>query len=820
MAFLLGCEKVSVEFPTKTVFEGLSLGVDEGARIGIVGQNGDGKSTLLRVLSGDVEVDEGRVIRTRGVSVGVLGQSDDLRDADTVERAVVGDIPEYEWAGDPRVRAIIAGLLEDVDWNATVGTLSGGQRRRVDLARLLIGDWDVLMLDEPTNHLDVRAITWLAEHLKTRWRRGAGALLVVTHDRWFLDEVCEAMWEVHGRRVWPFEGGFSAYIMQRVERDRLEALAEQKRQNALRRELAWLSRGARARATKPKFHVAAAQALIADVPPLRNELELKRMAMARLGKQVVDLKGVSLRFGDRVILDDVDWIIGPGDRYGIVGANGIGKTTLLRIIQGLQPLDSGRVKIGQTVRFAVLSQHLDELRKLGDDRVRQVISRYSRRTMLDGKEMTPGQLLERLGFTKDDQNEPVCDLSGGQKRRLALMLILLDEPNVLILDEPGNDLDTDMLAAVESLLDGWPGTLLLVTHDRYLMERVTDHQFALIDGKVRHLPGGVDEYLKLAEEADREAAKGAGGGRGNDSWVGSVGGDLGRPSLATSSNPGNAAASSAPVLSGGEQRALRKLMTSNEKKIETLKGKIEKKQLEMAAADQSDYLVLTAMQEEIADFETQIEALELEWFEVAAYKTIAARAEAEIVEKKSRFIGQIAPVATEEEALAFIAEVKAAHRMARHNVYAYVLRGGRVRYTDDGEPAKTAGMPTLEAIQHAGLEDVAVVVTRYFGGILLGTGGLVRAYTDATKAAIEAADVVTVSVCVDIILEVPYSLYEQLCRIAEAAGAKLAESDFAENVLLTFRMLDGTQPPFLEKLTELTRGQSEIIVTAPFDAAF
>lgn len=617
MAFLLGCEKVSVEFPTKTVFEGLSLGVDEGARIGIVGQNGDGKSTLLRVLSGDVEVDDGRVIRTRGVSVGALGQSDDLRDADTVERAVVGDIPEYEWAGDPRVRAIIAGLLEDVDWNATVGTLSGGQRRRVDLARLLIGDWDVLMLDEPTNHLDVRAITWLAEHLKTRWRRGAGALLVVTHDRWFLDEVCEAMWEVHGRRVWPFEGGFSAYIMQRVERDRLEALAEQKRQNALRRELAWLSRGARARATKPKFHVAAAQALIADVPPLRNELELKRMAMARLGKQVVDLKGASLRFGDRVILDDVDWIIGPGDRYGIVGANGIGKTTLLRIIQGLQPLDSGRVKIGQTVRFAVLSQHLDELRKLGDDRVRQVISRYSRRTMLDGKEMTPGQLLERLGFTKDDQNEPVCDLSGGQKRRLALMLILLDEPNVLILDEPGNDLDTDMLAAVESLLDGWPGTLLLVTHDRYLMERVTDHQFALIDGKVRHLPGGVDEYLKLAEEADREAAKSAGGGRGNDSGVGSVGGDLGRPSLATSSNPGNAAASSAPVLSGGEQRALRKLMTSNEKKIETLKGKIEKKQLEMAAADQSDYLVLTAMQEEIADFETQIEALELEWFEAA-----------------------------------------------------------------------------------------------------------------------------------------------------------------------------------------------------------
>ena len=605
MAFLLGCEKVRVEFPTKTVFTELSLGVDEGARIGIVGKNGDGKSTLLRVLAGEVEVDDGRVIRTRGVSVGVLGQTDGLRDEDTVERAVVGDRPEYEWAGDARTRSIIAGLLGDVAWDGLVGTLSGGQRRRVDLARLLIGDWDVLMLDEPTNHLDVKAIAWLADHLKSRWRPGDGALLVVTHDRWFLDEVCEAMWEVHDRRVWPFEGGFSAYIMQRVERDRLQALAEQKRQNALRRELAWLSRGARARATKPKFHVAAAQALIADVPPLRNELELKRMAMARLGKTVVELQDATLRFDDRVILDDVDWIIGPGDRYGIVGANGIGKTTLLRIIQGLQPLDRGRVKIGQTVRFAVLSQHLDELTKLGDDRVRQVISRYSRRTMLDGKEMTPGQLLERLGFTKDDQNEPVCDLSGGQKRRLALMLILLDEPNVLILDEPGNDLDTDMLAAVESLLDGWPGTLLLVTHDRYLMERVTDHQFALIDGKVRHLPGGVDEYLHLTEAAEREAAEAA------SAKATAKAGALGKAAF------GEPAGRTASTLSGGEQRELRKLMASNEKKIGTLKGKIEKKQLEMAEADQSDYLVLTAMQEEIADFEGQIEALELEWLEAA-----------------------------------------------------------------------------------------------------------------------------------------------------------------------------------------------------------
>ena len=614
MAFLLGCEKARVEYPTKTIFEELSLGVDEGDRIGIVGRNGDGKSTLLGLLSGAVEPDEGRVIRTRGVRVGVLGQTDDLEDSQTVRQSVVGDKPEYEWAADQRIRAIIDGLLRDIPWEGVIGELSGGQRRRVDLARLLAGDWDVLMLDEPTNHLDVRAITWLAEHLKERWKPGVGALLVVTHDRWFLDEVCTAMWEVHDGEIDPFEGGFSAYIMQRVERDRLAAQAEQKRQNQLRRELAWLSRGARARATKPKFHVAAAQALIADVPPLRNEIELKRMAMARLGKQVVDLNQVSVAFDDRVILDQVDWIIGPGDRYGIVGANGAGKTTLLRTIQGLQPLTHGSVKIGKTVRFAVLSQHLDELRAFGNDRVRQVIGRYNRRMMLDGKEMTPAQLLERLGFSHADLNEPVCDLSGGQKRRLALMLILLDEPNVLSLDEPGNDLDTDMLAAVEDLLDGWPGTLLLVTHDRYLMERVTDHQFAILDGKIRHLPGGVEEYLVLTDGAVLDEGRAASRDRFN-SLVGleSKGDDGAEPSSETKDTAGSAPSS----LSGGEQRTLRKLMASNEKKMETLKGKIEAKRQEMAEADPSDYLTLTALQEEIADFEQSIETLELEWLEAA-----------------------------------------------------------------------------------------------------------------------------------------------------------------------------------------------------------
>lgn len=602
MAFMLGCEKVRVDFPTKTVFESVSLGVDEGDRIGIVGRNGDGKSTLLSVMAGMLEPDEGRVLRNGAVRVGVLGQFDKLSDDDTVERAVVGDIPEYEWAGDARIRDIIAGLASDIPWDAKVGTLSGGQRRRVDLVRLLIGDWDILALDEPTNHLDVRAITWLANHLKNRWRAGQGALLVVTHDRWFLDEVCTRMWEVHDRVVEPFEGGFSAYILQRVERDRLAALAEEKRQNALRRELAWLARGPKARGTKPKFRVDAAHELIADVPPLRNELELKRMAMARLGKQVVELKNVTVRFDGKPapVLDSVDWIIGPGDRYGIVGANGVGKTTLLKVIQGMQAPTSGFVKIGKTVKFAVLSQHLDNLTRFGDDRVRQVISNYTRRMMLDGKEMTPAQLLEKLGFSRADLNEPVCDLSGGQKRRLALMLILLDEPNVLILDEPGNDMDTDMLAAIEELLDAWPGTLLLVTHDRFLMERVTDHQFALVDGHIRHLPRGVDEYLEMSARAPRPVAHA-------------------KAPQSSAANEGakDAAAGDGPQLSGGEIRELKKRMRSCENKTNTLRGKIEQAQADMAAADPSDFEALGKFQQQIDDFQAQIDELDEQWLEAA-----------------------------------------------------------------------------------------------------------------------------------------------------------------------------------------------------------
>ena len=625
MSFLLGCEKATVEVPSKTVLSDISLGVNTGDRIGIVGRNGDGKSTLLRLLYGQIEPDDGRVITTRGTRIGFLGQRDSLDGAASVKSNVVGDTPEYVWASDPKVRSILEGLLSDVDWQARVETLSGGQRRRVDLARILVGDWDVLMLYEPTNHLDIKAITWLAEHLKTRWRAAEGALLTVTHDRWFLDEVCNTMWEVHDGKVDPFEGGFSAYIMQRVERDRIAALAEQKRQNMLRRELAWLSRGARARATKPKFHVAAAKELIADVPELRNPIELKRMAMARIGKQVVDLENASVRFDDKTVLDDITWMIGPGDRFGIVGGNGVGKTTLLRLIEGVQKPTSGRVRTGSTVRFAVLSQHLDALKEFGDDRVRQVVSRFSRRTMLDGKEMTPSQLLERLGFEKADLNEPVSDLSGGQRRRLALMMILLEEPNVLILDEPGNDLDIDMLAAVEDLLDGWPGTLLLVTHDRYLMERVTDDQFAIIDGHLRHLPGGIDEYLKLIEQRESSAdAPAASPFETTGAKVAADGGSVsGRREDGAASGieyeveSGAASVAQVPKLSNNEMRALKKLMQSNEKKMATTEQRISDAEKALSEVDPSDYVALTEAQAAIDELKVRMEKLESEWFEAA-----------------------------------------------------------------------------------------------------------------------------------------------------------------------------------------------------------
>lgn len=615
MAFLFGCENVHFEYPTKTVFESVSLGVNDGDCIGVVGRNGDGKSTLLGLFDGTIEPDEGRVVRTGGVRFASLHQGDTLADAQTVGWNIVGTMPEYEWASDANIRQIIEGLLEDIAWDAPVSTLSGGQRRRVDLARVLVADADVLLLDEPTNHLDVVAIDWLAKHLRRRFARKDGALVVVTHDRWFLDEVCDRMWEVHDALVEPFEGGYSAYILQRVERQRQAELAEQKRQNLMRRELAWLSRGARARSTKPKFHVETAQALIAEEPPLRNSVELKRAAISRLGKQCVNVENASFSYGDHKVIDDVTWLIGPGDRYGLLGANGAGKSTLLDIVQGKLLPQTGRVKIGKTVKFAFLSQKLEELNPLGSDRVREVLSRYKSRYVIDGKEVSPATLLESLGFTSAHLNMPVNTLSGGQKRRLQLMLILLDSPNVLILDEPSNDLDTDMLVAVENVLDTWPGTLILVSHDRYLMERVTDNQFALIGGKVVHVPRGVDEYLELLDEYKKEGIA----GRLNDGTAGArtgVGSSAGaRTGVGSKAGEPDSPQSS---LSAAQVRDIRKKLQSLERKMNTAQRKVDEAKEALQGVDPYDYQALGEAQGKVSGCEEKLAALEEEWLDTAA----------------------------------------------------------------------------------------------------------------------------------------------------------------------------------------------------------
>ncbi|GAA4768179.1 ABC-F family ATP-binding cassette domain-containing protein [Microbacterium gilvum] len=592
MAHLLGAEALHLEFPTRIVFDSVTLGVNEGDRIGIVGRNGDGKSSLLAMLAGRLQPDGGRVTVRGGVTMGVLDQQDVLADDDTVGHAVVGDAPEHEWAGEARIRDVIAGLLSGLDWNARIGSLSGGQRRRVALARLLAGDWDVLALDEPTNHLDVESISWLAAHLKKRWPANAGGLLVVTHDRWFLDEVCTATWEVHDRIVEPFEGGYAAYILQRVERDRQAAAIEQRRQNLARKELAWLRRGAPARTSKPKFRIDAANELIADVPEIRNRVALQSLAVSRLGKDVVDLLDAGVAYGDREIIRDVEWRIAPGERTGILGVNGAGKSTLLGLVSGTVEPTSGRVKRGTTVKVATLTQRMDELDPHLDDPVRVVISglrtSYTFGAGSKASELTPGQLLERMGFSSAQLSTPVKDLSGGQKRRLQLLLVLLDQPNVLILDEPTNDLDTDMLAAMEDLLDEWAGTLLVVSHDRYFLERVTDQQYAILDRRLRHLPGGVDEYLRLRAAQDDA------------------------PSAPAPSAPAAAAG-----LSGAELRAAQKELAAAERKLEKLAADIATVHDRMAAHDQSDYAGLGALTAEIRALEEQTAALEERWLELS-----------------------------------------------------------------------------------------------------------------------------------------------------------------------------------------------------------
>ena len=728
----IGLEHVSLAFATKTIFTDVTQGVFEGDRIGIVGKNGDGKSTLLHLFRGTQEPDSGRVTKRGGLTFGMLDQRDPLDDNATIREAALEGRADYEWASDNTSREIVEALLGGMSLDAKVGSLSGGQRRRADLARLLLKDWDILALDEPTNHLDVVTIHWLAEHLKNRWSKGQGVLLLVTHDRWFLDEVCESMWEVHDGVIEPFEGGYSAYMLQRVERDRQADVRETKRRNLARKELAWLSRGARARSTKQKFHVKAARELIADVPPMRNTVELKQMATSRLGKQVVDLINVTQIFehtqgmaeidpdvaaladsasrvdvvnamyaepqlhgsvevavtdmddprlvdagvpeaieaaakareaeanapsdierevrrqntggetigsdaldeevttsaarkvtvSGREILDDVTWLIGPGDRFGIVGANGAGKSTLLKLIDGTLTPTVGHVNIGKTVKFAVLSQRLDELEKLGQYKIKEVLSRYKPSYIVDGKEVTPGQLMERLGFESAQLMTPIRDLSGGQKRRMQLLLILLDEPNVLIMDEPGNDLDTDMLAVMEDLLDTWPGTLIVVSHDRYLLERVTDQQFALIGGKVRHLPGGVQDYLDMVEDLKNgkglpEDKAGFAGTGGSSAKRGAQGKGSAAESLPQSTSSEGSQDSAEPKLSGKAFHEASKRVNAIERKLAKLEEQKSDLEAQMASHDPSDYEGLNKLNEQLTAVNGESDDLEAEWLELS-----------------------------------------------------------------------------------------------------------------------------------------------------------------------------------------------------------
>ena len=587
MAHLLGAEQIELEFPTKQVFDGITVGVNEGDRIGIVGRNGDGKSTLLKILSKQLEPDSGRVTWRGSLTVGYLTQVDKIDDSLSIGQAVVGEGPEHEWATDPKIRDVLQGLLGDLDWSQQVGSLSGGQRRRVALAALLAGDYDIIMLDEPTNHLDVEGVAWLAEHLRNRWSKTAGGLLVVTHDRWFLDAVCNLTWEVYGGKIEPFDGGYAAYVLQRAERNRQAAASEARRQNLLRKELAWLGRGAPARTAKPKFRIDAALTLIANEPPPRDQLELSKLATQRLGKDVVDFEDVSYQTQDgKSILSNVTWRLGPGDRIGLLGANGAGKTTLLGLMTGELMPSAGRIKIGKTVKFAKLSQDVRELDEFADDRIFAMIKREKTTFTVGKKEVGTGQLVEQLGFDSAQLQTPISDLSGGQRRRFQLLRLLFTEPNVLILDEPTNDLDTDMLAAMEDLLDTWPGTLIVVSHDRYLLERVTDQQFALLgDGKLRHLPKGVEQFLQL-RKAQPQAQE--------------------QTPVATKivSN-----------LSGAEKRNLEKESARLERAMAKANLELESVLLELATADQADYELLLKLSDRQRELGNQLEEFETLYLE-------------------------------------------------------------------------------------------------------------------------------------------------------------------------------------------------------------
>ena len=636
MAHLLGAENLRLTVGSRLLLDDVTLGIEDGTRVGVLGPNGAGKSTFLAALAGQREPDGGRVTRTGGVSVAVLSQSDDLPPGATVRTAIHGEVPEHEWASDPSVRDIHAGLIADLDLDADVATLSGGQRRRVALAAVLTCRADVVILDEPTNHLDVEGVDWLARHLQARFSgsggRGSGALVTVTHDRWFLDAICTNVWEVvpgvdpgGGRpqvagRIETYDGGYAAYVLARAERARQAAVAAVKRENLLRKELAWLRRGAPARTSKPRFRIEAAETLIADVPPPRDTVALTAMATARLGKKVLDLEDVTVRYpvpagrangadegaasSEREILRHVTWRLAPGERVGVVGVNGAGKTTLLRLLEGVQEPAGGRVARGKTVQVATLSQSTHELDALADLRVVEAVAMVGERVVVGDKEMTAAQLVERLGFTRQRAWTRVGEVSGGERRRLQLLRLLMTEPNVLLLDEPTNDLDTDTLAAVEDILDSFPGTLVVVSHDRYLLERVTDHQVALLgDGSVRDLPGGVEQYLQLRREAAGSRGAGASAGSAESTTTRTTGGD-----------PAERSASS-----GARRHEARKALGRIERKMERSAQAVAALHVRMeeVSADPARVGELAELGRELVAAEASHAELEEQWLEAA-----------------------------------------------------------------------------------------------------------------------------------------------------------------------------------------------------------
>ncbi|WP_405687202.1 ABC-F family ATP-binding cassette domain-containing protein [Streptomyces sp. NBC_00057] len=598
---LVNVEQVSKVYGTRALLDGVSLGVSEGDRIGVVGRNGDGKTTLIRMLARLEDADSGRVTHSGGLRLGVLTQHDSLDPEATIRHEVIGDLADHEWAGSAKIRDVLTGLFGGLalpgfehGLDTVIAPLSGGERRRIALAKLLIAEQDLIVLDEPTNHLDVEGISWLAGHLRAR----RSALVCVTHDRWFLDQVCTRMWDVQRGTVHEYEGGYSDYVFARAERERIAATEESKRQNLMRKELAWLRRGAPARTSKPRYRIEAANELIADVPPPRDTSELMKFANARLGKTVFDLEDVTVQAGPKTLLTHLTWQLGPGDRIGLVGVNGAGKTSLLRALaeaartQGDAQPAAGKVVVGKTVKLAYLSQEVHELNP--NLRVLEAVQQVRDRVDLGkGREMTAGQLCEQFGFSKEKQWTPVGDLSGGERRRLQILRLLMDEPNVLFLDEPTNDLDIETLTQLEDLLDGWPGSMIVISHDRFFIERTTDRVMALLgDRTLRMLPRGIDEYLERRQRMEEAAT----------------------PSAA----PAAAKEKAAPAASVSPQaaRAAKKELQKVERQLDKMSTR-ETVLHAQIAENATDFEKVAKLDAELRELVSERDELEMRWLELA-----------------------------------------------------------------------------------------------------------------------------------------------------------------------------------------------------------